>query len=82
MRHKLSQDPGSLNDGLLAAVIGGFRRYHERFGAPIDKLTVGFPISLRNQDDPLCISARELRASGPADVGGGGPGPILGVGGC
>jgi len=43
---------GSLNDGLLAAVIGGFRRYHERFGASLDKLTVGFPISLRNQDDP------------------------------
>jgi HAD superfamily hydrolase (TIGR01490 family) len=43
---------GSLNDGLLAAVIGGFRRYHERYGAPADRLTVGFPISLRTQDDP------------------------------
>ncbi len=43
---------GSLNDGLLAAVIGGFRRYHERQGAPVDRLTVGFPISLRTQDDP------------------------------
>jgi len=43
---------GSINDGLLAAVIGGFRRYHERHGAPVDKLTVGFPISLRAQDDP------------------------------
>jgi HAD superfamily hydrolase (TIGR01490 family) len=43
---------GSLNDGLLAAVIGGFRRYHERLGAPLDRLTVGFPISLRTQDDP------------------------------
>src|SRR5215510_2909012 len=43
---------GSLNDGLLAAVIGGFRRYHERHGAPLDRLTVGFPISLRAQDDP------------------------------
>ena len=43
---------GSLNDGLLAAVIGGFRRYHERYGAPLDRLTVGFPISLRTQDDP------------------------------
>jgi WS/DGAT/MGAT family acyltransferase len=43
---------GSLNDGLLAAVIGGFRRYHERLGAPVDRLTVGFPISLRTQDDP------------------------------
>jgi WS/DGAT/MGAT family acyltransferase len=43
---------GSLNDGLLAAVIGGFRRYHERLGAAADRLTVGFPISLRNADDP------------------------------
>jgi HAD superfamily hydrolase (TIGR01490 family) len=43
---------GSLNDGLLAAVIGGFRRYHEQRGAPLDQLTVGFPISLRSQDDP------------------------------
>jgi len=43
---------GSLNDGLLAAVIGGFRRYHEGQGAPVDRLTVGFPISLRTQDDP------------------------------
>src|SRR5215471_95781 len=42
----------SRNDGLLAAVIGGFRRYHERQGAPVDRLTVGFPISLRAQDDP------------------------------
>jgi HAD superfamily hydrolase (TIGR01490 family) len=43
---------GSLGDGLLAAVIGGFRRYHERRGAPADRLTVGFPISLRTEDDP------------------------------
>jgi len=43
---------GSLNDGLLAAVIGGFRRYHEQLGAPADRLAVGFPISLRAQDDP------------------------------
>ena len=37
---------------LLAAVIGGFRRYHERYRGPVDRLTVGFPISLRTQDDP------------------------------
>jgi hypothetical protein len=43
---------GSLNDGLLAAVLGGFRRYHERFDAPVDVLTLGIPISLRTQDDP------------------------------
>jgi HAD superfamily hydrolase (TIGR01490 family) len=43
---------GSLNDGFLAAVVGGFRRYHERLGAPLGTLTVGLPISLRAQDDP------------------------------
>src|SRR6266536_1342633 len=43
---------GSLGDGLLTAVIGGFRRYHDRQGAPADRLTLGFPISLRAQDDP------------------------------
>jgi WS/DGAT/MGAT family acyltransferase len=43
---------GSLNDGLLAAVIGGFRRYHERHGVEPGRLAVGFPISLRARDDP------------------------------
>ncbi len=33
-------------------MIGGFRRYHERHGDPAGRLTVGFPISLRAQDDP------------------------------
>jgi len=43
---------GSLNDGFLAAVVGGFRRYHERLGTPAETLTLGIPISLRAQDDP------------------------------
>ncbi|GAA3158795.1 hypothetical protein GCM10010531_07690 [Blastococcus jejuensis] len=43
---------GSVNDGLLAAVLGGFRRYHERMGAPLGTLTLGIPISLRAKDDP------------------------------
>jgi WS/DGAT/MGAT family acyltransferase len=43
---------GSVNDGFLAAVIGGFRRYHERLGAPLGTLTLGIPISLRAADDP------------------------------
>jgi WS/DGAT/MGAT family acyltransferase len=43
---------GSLNDGFLAAMIGGFRRYHERHGAPLGTLAVGIPISLRAQDAP------------------------------
>jgi WS/DGAT/MGAT family acyltransferase len=43
---------GSLNDGLLAAVVGGFRRYSERMGAEPGTLTLGIPISLRAKDDP------------------------------
>lgn len=43
---------GSLNDGFLAGILGGFRRYHERVGATVGTLTLGIPISLRAQDDP------------------------------
>ncbi len=43
---------GSLNDGLLAAVSGGLRRYHEKLGAPIDSMCVAVAISLRTEDDP------------------------------
>src|SRR5689334_8833305 len=39
---------GSLNDGLLAAVIGGFRRYHEWYRAPLGRLSVGFPIDRKS----------------------------------
>ncbi len=43
---------GSVNDGLLAAVLGGFRRYHERLGSEVGTLPIGIPISLRTEDDP------------------------------
>jgi hypothetical protein len=43
---------GSLNDGFLAGILGGFRRYHERVGASVGTLTLGIPISLRAKDDP------------------------------
>jgi HAD superfamily hydrolase (TIGR01490 family) len=46
---------GSLNDGFLAGVLGGFRRYHESSGVDVregDSLPVGLPISLRAEDDP------------------------------
>lgn len=43
---------GSVNDGLLAAVLGGFRRYHEHLGADPGELPIGVPISLRREDDP------------------------------
>ena len=44
---------GSVNDGFLAAVLGGFRRYHERARrAGAETIPIGIPISLRSEDDP------------------------------
>ena len=42
---------GSVNDAFLAAVLGGFRRYHEHFSVPIDTMPVAMPISLRTVTD-------------------------------
>jgi len=44
---------GSINDAYLAALLGGFRRYHEHFGVAVDRMPIAFPISLRRSDDPL-----------------------------
>jgi WS/DGAT/MGAT family acyltransferase len=43
---------GSVNDGFMAGVTGGLRRYHEHYGAPVDELRVTMPISIRKPDDP------------------------------
>jgi WS/DGAT/MGAT family acyltransferase len=44
---------GTVNDGFMAAVTGGLRRYHERHAAPVDRLRVTLPISIRTPDDPI-----------------------------
>lgn len=44
---------GSLNDAYVAALLGGFRRYHERLGAEIGELPMAMPISLRSGDHPM-----------------------------
>ena len=44
---------GSLNDVLLSGLMGGFRRYHEELGVPIQTMPIGFPISLRTDNDPM-----------------------------
>jgi hypothetical protein len=39
---------GSVNDAFLAALLGGYRSYHEAMGAPVvASIPMGFPISLR-----------------------------------
>ena len=43
---------GSVNDGFMAAVTGGLRRYHEHHGAPVHELRVTLPISIRTPEDP------------------------------
>lgn len=43
----------SLNDVFLAALILGFRQYHEALGVTLDRIPIGFPISLRTENDPI-----------------------------
>lgn len=42
---------GSLNDAFVASLLGGFRRYHEELGVPIDTMPIAIPISVRKDDD-------------------------------
>lgn len=42
---------GSINDAYIAALLGGFRRYHEELGAPIERMPIAVPISVRRADD-------------------------------
>jgi WS/DGAT/MGAT family acyltransferase len=44
---------GSLNDVFLAGLIGGFRRYHDEMGVSLAKMPIGFPISIRTENDPM-----------------------------
>jgi diacylglycerol O-acyltransferase / wax synthase len=44
---------GSLNDAYVAALLGGFRLYHEQLGEPLEELAMAIPISLRRGDHPM-----------------------------
>lgn len=44
---------GSVNDAYVGVLLGGLRRYHERFGIDIVELPMAMPISVRKADDPL-----------------------------
>ncbi len=43
----------TVNDAFLSGLIGGFRRYHEQMGVSIDSMPIGFPISLRTENDAM-----------------------------
>lgn len=42
---------GSINDGYLAALLGGYRIYHEKMGHPVQSIPMGIPISVRKSDE-------------------------------
>lgn len=41
----------SLNDAFLAALLGGFRLYHEELGWPIERMPIAIPINVRREGD-------------------------------
>ena len=41
---------GSLNDAFLAALLGAFRRYHDELGAPVERMPIAVPISVRTAE--------------------------------
>ncbi|MEA2168239.1 MAG: diacylglycerol O-acyltransferase / wax synthase [Solirubrobacteraceae bacterium] len=41
----------TLNDAFLAALLGGFRIYHEELGEPLEHLPLSFPINIRKEGD-------------------------------
>ncbi len=42
---------GSVNDAYVAALLGGYRRYHEAMGAEVGKVPMGMPINMRAASD-------------------------------
>ena len=62
---------GSVNDAFLAALLGGIRRYHEKFSLEVDVLPMAIPVSLRTDADPMgankFAAARFVAPVGEAD---------------
>lgn len=44
---------GSLNDAYIAALLGGFRHYHEQMGSPVEEIPMAMPVSVRAGDNPM-----------------------------
>ena len=43
---------GSVNDGFVAGIVGGLRRYHQACRRPAERLRFTLPISIRKPSDP------------------------------
>lgn len=58
---------GSVNDAYVAALLGGYRRYHEQMGVPVGKVPMGMPINMRVAADPSGGNRfAAVRFAGPA----------------
>jgi diacylglycerol O-acyltransferase / wax synthase len=44
---------GSLNDAYLAALLGGFRRYHEAMDRPVTEIPMAMPVSVRAANNAM-----------------------------
>ncbi len=44
---------GTVNDAFVAALAGGFHRYHLAHGLPVAELNLDLPVSIRRAGDPL-----------------------------
>lgn len=51
LRRAAAAANGTLNDGFLAAITGGLRRYHRALGAEVEDLRIAMPVSLRTSRD-------------------------------
>jgi hypothetical protein len=59
----------SLNDAFLAALLGGFRRYHEELGVPIETMPIAVPVSVRRPGDPAGGNRfAAVRVAGPVGL--------------
>jgi WS/DGAT/MGAT family acyltransferase len=43
---------GTVNDAYLAGLLGGYRRYHDEMGLPVEAIPMAIPISVRRPGDP------------------------------
>ena len=61
---------GTLNDAFVAAAAGGFRRYHDALGAPVDALRMTMPINVRTEATagPRRQPVRARPVPGPDDI--------------
>ncbi len=53
LREAAHRSGGALNDGFVAGLAGGLRRYHERHGVSVGDLHLSMPISLRTEGDEM-----------------------------